>query len=426
MQTYRSVIIPVLALLAPASAFAVPAWSRGEGTACSTCHATPTWQLTSVGLDFLKNGHRSEPTKYNKANQKLDNYISLLWKYRFYNDRLDSDRAGNSNTQRPKTNFEQHSFALYTGGPLSERFSYFTEIYLSENTGATSGPNVTQGDASRKKLAEAFIQYNHPLQLAGNSFLAVRAGEIVPEIVHVFGVGARSAEQRSIPLNDALAGNTNTYRPFSRQQGLDATVHAGHYEATVGLVNGSDTSTTNSIDADSHKDWYASAMMTFDEQESGVGVFHYNGKFSNYTVKQDFSTSLLYKNDFYRTGLMGRFIRDNWRLVGTYWMGEETVNAALAKASNRGYYGLIDYNFTESLGAYLRYDHLDPNTDLKRNESSMVLVGLNGLLFSNLRSGARWQVEYSVRESYQGGAIMTLGSTKYQDHRLYSQITWGF
>jgi hypothetical protein len=420
-------ILLCLALSAPVTALAVPAWSRSEATACSSCHATPTWQLTNVGLSFLKNGHRSEPFKYNKSAQKLDNYISLLWKYRAYHDRLDDARTGNANVQRPKTNFEQHSFALYTGGPLSERFSYFTEIYLSENTGATSGPNISQGDASRKKLAEAFLQYNHPLDIGPkDSFLAVRVGEIVPDIVHTFGVGARSAEQRSIPLNDALPGNSNTWRPFSRQQGFDVTLNSGHIEATAGLVNGSDTSTTNSIDADNHKDWYLSGLYTLDENDSAVGVLHYNGKFSNYTTKQDFSTALLFKNDFHRTGVMGRFIRDNWRLVGTYWMGEETANAAGAKAKNRGYYGLIDYNFSERFGTYLRYDHLDPNYNLSRNETSMVLLGLNGLLYSTLTSGARWQIEYSIRESYLGGTFMASGTTKFQDHRIYSQITWGF
>lgn len=93
---------------------------------CLSRHADLAADECRTGLP--ENGHRSEATKYNKSNQKLDNYISLLWKYRFYNDRLDDDRTGNANTQRPKTNFEQHSFARYTGGPLNERFSYFTEI----------------------------------------------------------------------------------------------------------------------------------------------------------------------------------------------------------------------------------------------------------------------------------------------------------
>lgn len=424
MNNYRLPLIAALSLLAPAQLLAIPAWSRSEATACSTCHATPTYQLTNVGLDFLKNGHRNDPLKFNSKGQTWENYFSLIWKGRAFNDRLDNAKTGNANVQRPGTNLEQHSFALYTGGALYDRFSYFTEIYLSENTGSTSGGNIAQGDASRKKLAEAFLQYNHPLQ--NGMFLAARAGEILPGILHVFGVGARSAEQRPIVLNDALAGNLNTYRPFSRQQGGDLTLVGKHFELAAGLINGSDTSTTNSIDADNHKDIYLSGLMTFDENESGVGVFHYDGKFTNYTTKQDFSTAILFKNDFYRTGLLGRFIRDKWRVVGTYFMGEETITAAKAKAKNTGWYALLDYNFNDKYGTYLRFDRLDPNKDLSRNETSQVLVGFNMMLYASMKSAARWQVEYSVRDTYQGASIAAAGTTKYSDGRLYTQLSWGF
>jgi hypothetical protein len=424
MKTLRLVIPTVLGFLTPAQLFAIPAWSRSEATACSSCHASPTYQLTSVGLDFLRNGHRNDPFKFNSKTQTWDNYFSLIWKGRFWNDRLDDARTGNANTQRPSTNFEQHSFALYTGGSLSERFSYFTEIYLSENTGSTSGANISQGDAARKKLAEAFLQYNHPL--ANGLFLSARAGEILPAILHVFGVGARSAEQRAVVLNEALAGNSNTYRPFSRQQGVDLTLNGKHFEVAVGVVNGSDTSTTNSIDADSHKDLFLSGLVTFDEQESGAGVFHYDGQFANYTTRQDFSTPLLFRNDFHRTGVMGRFIRDKWRLVGTYFQGEETLNAARTKAKNRGYYAVLDYNFTDRYGCYVRYDYLDPNKDLGRNETSMILVGFNTMLYASLKTGVRFQVEYSVKDTYLGGTIASAGTTKFSDGRLYTQLSWGF
>lgn len=424
MKDYRLPLLAALGLLAPAQLLAIPAWSRSEATACSSCHATPTYQLTNVGLDFLKNGHRNDPFKFNAKGQTWENYFSLIWKGRAFNDRLDDAKTGNANVQRPSTNLEQHSFALYTGGALYDRFSYFTEIYLSENTGSTSGGNIAQGDASRKKLAEAFLQYNHPLQ--DGMFLAARAGEILPGILHVFGVGARSAEQRPIVLNDALAGNLNTYRPFSRQQGVDLTLIGKHFEVAAGLINGSDTSTTNSIDADNHKDIFLSGLMTFDENESGVGVFHYDGKFTNYTTKQDFSTAILFKNDFYRTGLLGRFIRDKWRVVGTYFMGEETINAAKAKAKNTGWYAILDYNFNDKYGTYLRFDRLDPNKDLSRNETSQVLVGFNMMLYASMKSVARWQVEYSVRDTYQGGSIAAAGTTKYSDGRIYTQLSWGF
>lgn len=424
MKTLRLLIPTVLGCLAPAQLLAIPAWSRSEATACSSCHASPTYQLTNVGLDFLRNGHRNDPFKFNSKMQTWENYFSLIWKGRFWNDRLDDARTGNANTQRPSTNLEQHSFALYTGGSLSERFSYFTEIYLSENTGSTSGANISQGDAARKKLAEAFLQYNHPL--ANGMFLSARAGEILPAILHVFGVGARSAEQRAVVLNEALAGNSNTYRPFSRQQGVDLTLNGKHFEVAVGVVNGSDTSTTNSIDADSHKDIFLSGLVTFDQQESGVGVFHYDGQFSNYTTRQDFTTPLLFRNDFHRTGVMGRFIRDKWRLVGTYFQGEETLNAARTKAKNRGYYAVLDYNFTDRYGCYVRYDFLDPNKGLGRNETSMILVGFNTMLYASLKTGVRFQVEYSIKDTYLGGTIASAGTTKFSDGRLYTQLSWGF
>ncbi len=152
MKNYRITLIAALGLLAPAQLLAVPAWSRSEATSCSSCHATPTWQLTNVGLDFLKNGHRSDAFKFNSKSQTWDNYFSLVWKGRFYSDQLDDAKTGNANTQKPSSNFEHHSFSIYTGGALYDRFSYFTELYLSENTGSTSGGNIVQGDASRKKL----------------------------------------------------------------------------------------------------------------------------------------------------------------------------------------------------------------------------------------------------------------------------------
>ena len=49
-------------------------------------------------------------------------------------------------------------------------------------------------------------------------------------------------------------------------------------------------------------------------------------------------------------------MRDNWRLVGTYFMGEEKMDAAGTKTKNAGYYALADYNFNKNLGVYTRYD----------------------------------------------------------------------
>ncbi len=399
-------LIGVFMFLLPQESAAVPAWSRLTGSTCNSCHATPTWQLTPFGLSFLRNGHRLEatPAKFDLGVQKWDNYLSLVWKFRAYDEE----------DKNPASQLEQHSFSIYTGGALSDRFSYFTEMYLNENTGSTSGPNVVQGDAARKKLAEAFLQYNQPI---GKGFLAVRAGEILPEILHVFGVGARSAEQRALVLNDPVNAN-NSYKPFNRQQGVDAKLNMEPVEIAVGVVNGSDN--TNSIDSNNHKDMYATALLAFDKYESAVGAYYYDGRYTLYNTKGDPTSGINLVNDFNREGLLFRFIRSNWRVVGAYFIGEETTSAAGAKTDNEGYYGLVDFNLSDKFGVFVRYDMLDPNSDVDDNETTQYMFGLNGMLYMTEKSGARWNLELTNKE------VLSTTAADTKRNRALLQITWAF
>jgi hypothetical protein len=392
--------------LLPQESAAVPAWSRLTGSTCNSCHATPTWQLTPFGLDFLKNGHRLEatPAKFDLGVQKWDNYLSLVWKFRMYSEE----------DKNPSSQLEQHSFSIYTGGALSDRFSYFTEMYLSENTGSTASgtSGVVQGDGARKKLAEAFLQYNQPL--GGGNFLAIRGGAILPEHLHVFGIGARSAEQRALILNDTLNAN-NPYKPFNRQQGIDAKLNMGPFEASVGVVNGSDF--TNSIDSNNHKDIYATALFAFDKYESAVALYHYDGKYTQYTTIGDPTTPIILVDDFTRDGVMFRFIRSKWRVVGVYMKGEETT--LTGDVDNEGYYGLVDFNLTDTLGVYARYEMKDPNADVDSNETTQMLAGLNGMLYMTEKSGARWNLELTSKE-------VETATTTTKTKRALLQITWAF
>jgi hypothetical protein len=56
----------------------------------------------------------------------------------------------------------------------------------------------------------------------------------------------------------------------------------------------------------------------------------------------------------------------------------------------------------------------------------MVILGLDGLLYMSEKTGARWQIEYSVKNSFQGGSIVASGTTEYSDKRLFAQVTWAF
>ena len=404
------IIAPLL--LGTVQLLAVPAWSRLTGTSCNACHATPTMQLTKTGLDFLKNGHRMEAVKVDAKDMKWDNYLSFIWKGRAYADKSDNKAMGT--VQKSSGQLELHSFSIYTGGALSDRFSYFTEMYLNENTGSTSGANVVQGDGARKKLAEAFLQYNQPIN--EDTFLAIRGGEILPGILHVFGVGARSAEQRAYVLNSGNVGS-NPYKPFNRQQGFDATLVNKHFEVALGVVNGS--ANTNALDADNHKDMFASALWTIDSHEDAVGLYYYNGQFTNYATANDPSTAITFDNKFDRTGILGRFIRDNFRVVGVYFTGKETFNVAGLEAKNKGYYALVDYNFNDSFGMFARTDYFKPRDD-QDSDTKQFLVGLNGMFFQSEKTGARWNLEYLSTDQ------KPLTGANVKSSQLRFQFTYGF
>lgn len=401
-----------LASLGSIQLLAVPAWARLTGQSCNACHATPTMQLTPMGLEFLANGHRMEATKVDAKEMKLDNYFSILFKGRVYADKTDSTKLGD--VQKPSTQLEQHSMSIYTGGPLSDRFSYFAEIYLNENTGSTSGANIVQGDGARKKMAEAFLQYNQPL--SKDMFLAVRLGEILPEILHVFGVGARSAEQRALVLNGAKVGS-NPYQPYNRQQGIDAKLNTKHFEIAAGVLNGS--AGTNQIDADNHKDVFGSALWKFDSHESALGLYHYSGQFTNYATANDPSTAITFDNKFNRTGILARLLRDNWRVVGVYFTGTETFNAAGLEAKNKGYYALVDYNFNDSIGVFARTDYFKPRDD-QDADTKQFIVGLNGMFFQSEKSGARWNLEYLTQDQ------KPLTGVNVKSSQIRFQATFGF
>jgi len=410
----RSILLCVsvlfLAVFVVPKAHAVPAFGRTMGADCTACHATPTWQLNQTGLDFLRNGHRTDHKAFKAEDIKWDNYLSLVWKFRAYNTDHPATNAGG------KSQFEQHSFSIYTGGALSDRFSYFTEMYLSENSSNTA--SGSQSDSARKKLAEAFLQYNLPI--GETNFVAFRAGEILPEIIHTFGVGARSIEDRAQIFN-STTNSANPYKPFFRSQGVDAKFNSEHVEATVGVVNGAATY-TNHIDTNNHKDMYASLQGNVDKNGSAIGLFQYQGTHSTYATADNSSTFLSFNNEFSKTLALARYVHDKFRIVAAYMTGKEhqLVSSVDTETKNKGYFGLVDFNFTESLGAFARYDMLDPLDTDAYSETKLITVGLNGMLYMSEKSGARWNLELSDKKVSASSATTAEVETK----KIMAQLTW--
>nr|MBP7619164.1 hypothetical protein [Geothrix sp.] len=168
-----------------------------------------------------------------------------------------------------------------------------------------------------------------------------------------------------------------------------------------------------------HKDIFASALWNFDSHESALGLYHYKGQYTNYATANDPSTAITFDNKFDRTGILARFLRDNWRVVGAYFTGKETFNLAGLEAKNKGYYALVDYNFNDSFGVFARTDSFKPRDD-QSAETKQMLVGLNGMFFQSDKAGARWNLEYVATTATPNAGVDVKSS------QLRFQFTFGF
>ena len=197
---------------------AIPAWANKYNIDCSTCHGVGQSTLNLVGQNFLRRGHRMSE---DEVITDLNKLFSINTKLRFH----DSNAIGRNST------FEVHAFSIYTGGMLSSHFSYFTEMYLYENTGKTSGP---ADSAYHSKLADAYLMYtSHP---TSDTYTSVRFGQISSSQMQLFwGVGPRYTETRNYLVNNS-AVSPNAYKPFMRNFGVEIAQTVNNFHAAFAVL----------------------------------------------------------------------------------------------------------------------------------------------------------------------------------------------
>ncbi len=363
---------------------AVPAWARLTGLSCEDCHQLPTLQLTAMGLDFQRNGARLDPTSFDASDakaQKLGNYASLT---------LDASATAVKGV-KPTIQTAQPDIQLVSGGALSSHFGYTLMYHF--NTGATPADG----------MEEAFIQYNLPL--SKTAFIQVRGGQFNPEILRDFGLGAGSALGAPLVLSTP-ASTTSPFTLDAAGRGVDAKLNWCNFELAAGVMD-TLTPTTDSTGAaasgpspTNHKDTYASALYRFDDSASSLGLFHLGGQ--NPVLDAANPGAVLFNDTFYRNGILGRFIRDNWRVMGAYFEGRHQVDVAGTNTKNAGYFLLCDLDFTPSFGIFGRYDDVRPNTADSSQDQAMKTLGINGMAFRSAKDGGRWTIQAS-RTTYKDG-----------------------
>lgn len=353
-------------------ASAIAAWGRKYSVSCNACHRGQ-WDLNKDGVDFLRRGHRYEQEK---AGPNVNEHLSFSTKLRGKYDE----------TAKPRSYFEHHAFAIYTGGALTSQFAYFTEIYLHENSAKNGGASLPISDnGGRVKLAESFLQWTSGDGPKYNSF---RAGQIMSSLIHRFGGGARTSYARPIVLTttDTVGTNYNTqnsaYAFFKRDYGVEYTRKQDNVFLSLGLVNGGGGSaSTNIVDTDNHRDWYGTVDYTYDDNGSMIGYYYYDGKYN--TAPMGFTQS------FKRHAAMGTYIQDKFKLTGFWAWGGKKMNAAGDKQKLKAYYGQLDMGVEEylkmetPLTVYVRHEFWDYNKDDKGDRIRQNVGGIQWEAFEN-------------------------------------------
>ena len=370
-----------------APAEAITAWARKYDVDCSTCHSGPMYKLTPLGAEFLRRGHRMAD---DEKVIDLSKMVSINTKLRFN----DSNAAG-----RPSS-FEVHALSLYTGGMLSKHVSYFTEFYLYENTGRSTG--AVNSDLGRGKLADAYLMFN--TRPEKDTYTTVKVGQISPSQMLIYwNVGPRYTETRPYIVNNSQVA-PNTYRPFIRNFGVEVAQTVKNFHAAAGILNGTGAGVTNSIDNNEAKDFYGTADYVLDSQGSAVGIYGYRGK-GLITP----STGTTWENEFHRIGVFGQFVRGPVNVTGAMTQGREQINAAGMETDNRGYLLEGDYNVNDKVALFGRYDFFDPNTDVSADHNDGPVVGATYRFF---------ELGRVVFEYHKQGKPPATGASKPWEYRI--------
>lgn len=381
--------LPMLLLVgASTQLMAIPAWARLTGTSCSTCHQTPSLQLTSIGLEFQRNGFRSEATKLDAKSQSVSNYTSLTFE----------GNISGTKGATPSSQTDKPVIGLITGGALSDHFSYLAMYYPN----ASSDPTAN--------LETAYLQYN--ASLGKNALLTIRGGQINPIVLRNFGLGVSSIVGAPLVLNTPVNANS----PFSFDgggRGIDANLYLGSFELTTGILDpATGTPQTNPTN---RKDTYAAALWRFDDWASGVGVLRYDGQNMVFNTPGDPTTGVAFADKFNHKGFMARFIRDKWRIMGAIYEASHQVDALGTQVKSRGWYSLVDYYINDNIGAFARYEKLSPDRNDNSSYSKMAMLGLNGMLFQTDKSGGRWVLQ--AHQADQNGQM---------DKQILLNVVWAF
>lgn len=354
-------------LLTASTASAIPMWSRRYSVACSYCHAYPSLQLTSTGVDFLRRGHRIEKDTFDKD---LTHLLSahVEWEY--------------APEERQPTRFETPVFHVHGGGALSPAFSLYADAGIND------------------ELEAAYLQYT--LDKGSDSYFTARAGKVSPTFVRNYGNGLLASASTPLIITDTVLGQ-NPFTPSRGSFGVDL---AGRWKSLfvqAGVVNGEDVEGQAAVN--NHKDIYATGEVALPDGISGVGLYYYRGGYD----LGDPETGFLFDR-YDRKGVFVNFTRDRLRIAGAFLYGKDEVST-LSDQKIRGFYAQADVQAAGWLVPFARYDEVKTETDGEVDRTRKGTLGCAIRLLESEITGGRMVLEVFRKEEAgesANGAVVNL------------------
>ncbi len=362
--------LPLVTLLLASAphASAVPMWSRRYGMDCTACHSAPSLQLTSIGLDFLRRGHRMAADGLDK---NALNYLSAHgdWNY------TAQSHASNA--------FEAPEFHVHAGGAFDSHFSAYVD----------AGVNA--------ELETAYLQFTKE---KGDSYFTARAGKISPTIIRDYGNGLMASASTPLILTDATLG-ANPFTPARDSFGIDAAQRWKALFVQAGVVNGEDV--PGQAQVKSKKDFYATAQVNASGQPTGVGLHYHHGGYE----LGDPAVEAPVPDRYDREGIFANFTRDRLRVAGAFLYGQDRIEGSVNRKI-RGYYLQGDVHPASWCAPFVRYDWVKTDEDTGGSATvNQVTLGSSLRLFQTDITAGRAVLEVSrstAAGEHVNGALLNL------------------
>ena len=363
MRTSRTRIHCLAVLFAVGGAFAlclpsaaVPMWARRYNVACSTCHNWPAFQLTAVGLDFLRRGHRLKGDGFDKDwTHLVAGHVE--WEY---------DAATGSTNQ-----FNSPEFHLHAGGALTDNFSG----YLNANV--------------NNEIEAAYLQYTK--EWGDDVYFTARGGRLSPTLLRNYGNGLEAGASDPLILSDTTL-NANPFTPDRTNNGIDVGGRYQMFFTQVGVLNGDDVAGQASVGH--HKDFYATLEATPDGV-SGVGLYYHHG---GYDLGDPTAPPQL-ADSYHREGVFANYSQPLFRIAGAYLYGQDHVATVATARKIQGWYAQVNGYPSGWVAVWVRYDDTKTTDETGQLRTRQGTVGATLKVFEMNTTSGRIALEAGRQET---------------------------